>query len=37
MAGSVLNNGTGLPDWTTKEEKRGLDPLGMQTTSVALY
>lgn len=37
MAGNVLSNGTGLPDWTTKEEKRGLDPLGMQTTSVALY
>ncbi len=37
MAVSVLSNGTGLPEWTTKEEKRGLDPLGMQTTSVALY
>lgn len=37
MAGNVLSSGTGLPDWTTKEEKRGLDPLGMQTTSVALY
>jgi hypothetical protein len=28
---------SGLPEWTTKAEKRGLDPLGMQTTSVALY
>lgn len=27
----------GRPEWTTKAEKRGLDPLGMQTTSVALY
>jgi len=27
----------GYPEWTTKAEKRGLDPLGMQTTSVALY
>lgn len=29
--------GLGSPQWTTKAEKRGLDPLGMQTTSVALY
>jgi hypothetical protein len=29
--------GLGYPEWTTKAEKRGLDPLGMQTTSVALY
>jgi hypothetical protein len=29
--------GIGHPQWTTKAEKRGLDPLGMQTTSVALY
>lgn len=29
--------GTGVPQWTSKEEKRGIDPLGMQTTSVALY
>lgn len=29
--------GLGYPQWTTKAEKRGLDPLGMQTTSVALY
>jgi hypothetical protein len=29
--------GQGYPEWTTKAEKRGLDPLGMQTTSVALY
>ena len=29
--------GLGYPEWTTKVEKRGLDPLGMQTTSVALY
>lgn len=29
--------GLGHPQWTTKAEKRGLDPLGMQTTSVALY
>ncbi|WP_321927269.1 hypothetical protein [Burkholderia sp. BCC1998] len=29
--------GTGLPMWTSKEDKRGLDPLGMQTTSIALY
>jgi hypothetical protein len=27
----------GHPEWTTKAEKRGLDPLGMQTTSVSLY
>lgn len=37
MSRTDSNNGTGLPDWTNKEEKRGLDPLGMQTTSVALY
>lgn len=35
MAGAV--RGTGNPEWTTKADKRGLDPLGMQTTSVALY
>lgn len=35
MATSVV--GLGEPQWTTKVEKRGLDPLGMQTTSVALY
>lgn len=29
--------GLGYPEWTTKADKRGLDPLGMQTTSVALY
>jgi hypothetical protein len=27
----------GQPDWTSKEDKRGIDPLAMQTTSVALY
>ncbi|SMP80287.1 hypothetical protein [Noviherbaspirillum suwonense] len=27
----------GYPQWTSKAEKRGVDPLGMQTTSVALY
>jgi hypothetical protein len=27
----------GYPEWTAKADKRGLDPLGMQTTSVALY
>ena len=26
-----------LPQWTSKVEKRGLDPLGMQTAGVALY
>jgi len=35
MASSA--NDLGYPEWTTKAEKRGLDPLGMQTTSVALY
>ncbi len=35
MATSAI--GLGYPEWTTKAEKRGLDPLGMQTTSVALY
>ncbi|OAJ52506.1 hypothetical protein A6V36_13955 [Paraburkholderia ginsengiterrae] len=29
--------GTGHPEWTDRDEKSGLDPLGMQTTSVALY
>lgn len=29
--------GKGLPDWTARDDKGGLDPLGMQTTSVALY
>lgn len=29
--------GLGYPEWTTRADKRGLDPLGMQTTSVALY
>ena len=28
---------TGIPEWTQRAEKRGLDPLGMQTTSIALY
>ena len=28
---------TGIPEWTERAEKRGLDPLGMQTTSIALY
>lgn len=31
------DRGLGDPQWTEKAEKRGLDPLGMQTTSVALY
>lgn len=35
MATSAIERG--YPEWTTKAEKRGLDPLGMQTTSVALY
>lgn len=35
MANAV--RGLGHPEWTTKADKRGLDPLGMQTTSVALY
>lgn len=34
---ATLGGGVGYPEWTTKAEKRGLDPLGMQTTSVALY
>lgn len=34
---ATLGVGIGYPQWTTKAEKRGLDPLGMQTTSVALY
>lgn len=27
----------GEPQWTRREERRGLDPLGMQSTSVSLY
>lgn len=27
----------GEPQWTQREERRGLDPLGMQSTSVAQY
>lgn len=34
---ATFAGGVGYPQWTTKAEKRGLDPLGMQTTSVALY
>ncbi len=34
---ATLETNLGSPMWTTKAEKRGLDPLGMQTTSVALY
>lgn len=34
---AVSGIGLGYPEWTTKAEKRGLDPLGMQTTSVAHY
>ena len=34
---AALETNLGSPVWTTKAEKRGLDPLGMQTTSVALY
>ena len=26
-----------LPEWTSKIEKRGLDPLGMQNSGVVLY
>jgi hypothetical protein len=37
MATSSQNFTLGQPEWTTKAERRGLDPLGMQTTSVALY
>jgi hypothetical protein len=37
MAAKAAAEGTGSPDWTTKEDKRGIDPLGMQTTSIALY
>lgn len=28
---------TALPEWTEPSEKRGLDPLGMQNSGVALY
>jgi hypothetical protein len=28
---------TGYPEWTEYRKKNGLDPLGMQNTSVALY
>jgi hypothetical protein len=28
---------TASPDWTDYRKKNGLDPLGMQNTSVALY
>jgi hypothetical protein len=37
MATGSQNLTSGQPEWTTKAERRGLDPLGMQTTSVALY
>lgn len=37
MIDVTLLAGTGLPHWTSKEEKRGIDPLGMQITSVTLY
>jgi hypothetical protein len=34
---ATATQGSGYPEWTTKADKRGLDPLGMQTTSVSLY
>lgn len=37
MNEGTTNHGAGVPEWTVKEEKRGVDPLAMQTTSVALY
>lgn len=37
MIDGAPNDRSGLPEWTTKAERQGLDPLGMQTTSVALY
>lgn len=37
MVSSTAQIATGVPGWTSKEEKRGIDPLGMQTTSVELY
>jgi hypothetical protein len=37
MAVDEKSDQTGNPEWTSLEKKRGLDPLGMQTTSVALY
>lgn len=37
MADSTADIAAGVPRWTSKEEKRGIDPLGMQTTSVELY
>ena len=37
MADVADGRGVGYPEWTSLEKKRGLDPLGMQTTSVALY
>lgn len=27
----------GIPEWTEQDESQGLDPLGMQNTSIALY
>ncbi|MEX3953039.1 hypothetical protein AB4Y40_35475 [Paraburkholderia sp. EG287B] len=37
MSDAFESAGTGLPTWTSKEDKRSIDPLGMQNTSVALY
>lgn len=37
MAIDEMSDQAGYPEWTSLEKKRGLDPLGMQTTSVALY
>lgn len=37
MAVDEKSDQAGYPEWTSLEKKRGLDPLGMQTTSVALY
>lgn len=33
----ATSSAPGSPEWTSLVKKRGLDPLGMQTTSVALY
>lgn len=33
----MINDALNIPEWTVSAEKGGLDPLGMQNSSVALY
>ena len=37
MAEEKQRSGTGLPDWTSKDERKGLDHLAMQNACIQIY